>query len=97
ATDGATVLASLVEFPIPTPNSQPSRITAGADGNLWFAETAPGGSRVARITLAGVVTEFPILPAANAGVVDLTAGPDGNIWFTERDASKIGRITPDGT
>src|SRR3954469_8907745 len=46
-----------------TPGTTPGRmgatpygIAAGPDGNLWFTEF--NGNRVARITPAGVVTEF---------------------------------------
>ena len=28
--------------------------------------------------------------------MDIVAGPDGNLWFTEKNANKIGRITPQG-
>ena len=41
------------------------------------------------------IAEFPI-PTANSYPYGITAGPDGNIWFSEFNASKIGRITPDG-
>jgi streptogramin lyase len=42
-------------------------------------------------------TEFPI-PTPNARPKGITVGPDGNLWFTEYEvnASKIGRITPEG-
>ncbi len=69
-------------------------ITAGPDGNLWFAESAgtTGSDRIGRITPAGTVTEFPVGRSSPTGI---TAGPDGNLWFTElRD--RIGRITPAG-
>ena len=39
------------------------------------------------------VTEFP-LPTASALPHDIVLGPDGKLWFTEKDANKIGRVTP---
>jgi virginiamycin B lyase len=42
-----------------------------------------------------VITEFQI-PTPDSGPRALAAGPDGNVWFSEFNASKIGRITPDG-
>src|SRR5258708_18959261 len=42
------------EFALPTAGV-PVGITAGPDGNLWFAEE---GGQIGRITPAGVVTEF---------------------------------------
>ena len=41
----------------------PGFIAAGPDGNLWFTE--PTG-KIGRLTVAGVLTEFPAAPAANS-------------------------------
>jgi hypothetical protein len=68
-------------------------ITAGADGNLWFTEY--DGSKIGRVTPAGVFTEFPT-PTANSGPKGIAAGPDGNIWFTEYARGEIGKVTPAG-
>src|SRR5438105_12933595 len=72
----------ITEYPIPTANSQPLRITSGPDGNIWFTESNSNPSKIGRITTAGIVTEFPVItsPSAPHGI---TAGPDGNLWFTE--------------
>jgi streptogramin lyase len=72
----------------------PKGITRGPDGNLWIAEAGLNGA-IARVTPAGVVTEF------NTGLTpsdpwDITAGPDGNLWFVSRSPAFVGRITPDG-
>jgi streptogramin lyase len=75
-----------------TASSQPHGITAGPDGNLWFAEFTAG--KIGRITPAGVITEFSI--PSGALPWDIAAGPDGNLWFTEQFGGKIGRITPAG-
>jgi virginiamycin B lyase len=78
------------EFPISS-GSAPHGITAGPDGTMWFTEY--GGNRIARITPAGVVTEF----AVPSGRPDrIAAGPDGALWFTEPLSNMIGRITPAG-
>jgi uncharacterized repeat protein (TIGR01451 family) len=84
---------TFVEFTIPTGGSRPTGITAGPDGNLWFAEN--NGNKIGRITPAGVITEFGI-PTGSALPFRITAGPDGNVWFTELSGNKIGRITPAG-
>jgi virginiamycin B lyase len=68
-------------------NVTASAITAGPDGNLWFAD----GPAIGRITPSGVVTKYPAPAPAH-----LTAGPDGNIWFTMNQGNRIGRITPSG-
>jgi len=83
--------SDITEFRLPTADSTPEGITAGPDGNLWFAEQA---GRIGRITPAGVVTEFSNGITADSRPFAITAGPDGNLWFTEDSA--IGRITPAG-
>lgn len=87
-----------------SPGSTPGGIAAGPDGNIWFTEgTATGrnrfapvaGGTVARITPAGVVTEFSSGISAGAAPGGIAAGADGNLWFTEDN--RIARITPAGT
>lgn len=72
----------------------PGRITAGPDGNLWFTE----GSAIARITVEGQITHFP-LPKDDlifgASPTSIAAGPDGNVWFT-LDISRVGRLSSGG-
>lgn len=82
-----------IEFPLPS-GAVPHGITAGPDGNLWFAEFY--GNKIGRLTPAGSLTEFP-LPTAFSFPEDITAGPDGALWFTESSSSgRIGRITTGG-
>jgi virginiamycin B lyase len=64
-------------------------ITPGADGNLWFTEYT--GNKVGRITVSGVITEFPTPSNKPMGI---TAGRDGNLWFTEVSGDKIASIVP---
>ena len=77
----------VTEFALPTASSAPNGIAAGLDGNLWIAET--GGNKIARVTPAGVVTEFEL--AAGSLPSGITAGPDRNMWFSMRGG--VGRIT----
>ena len=87
--------ASVTEWDVPTPNSQPAGITVGADGALWFTEE--NASKIGRITTAGTITEYPI-PTNPSAPAEITAGPDGALWFTEFGANppKIGRMTTAG-
>ena len=51
-------------FPVPTANGEPSDITSGPDGALWFTEF--NGDRIGRIQTAAVFTE-PSLPPVGPG------------------------------
>ena len=90
------VPSTIAEFALPPLGSGATAITAGPDGNVWFAD--PGAGQVGVITPTGQVTEFPT-PGISAG--SITAGPDGNLWFlndslTQSGSPAIGRITPAG-
>src|ERR1700693_1270861 len=78
---------TITEFPVPA-GHYPIEITAGPDGNLWFTGEP---NLIGRMTVEGVVTEFPI-PTPNSGLAGIAAGPDGNLWFLEGSANKVGRI-----
>ena len=54
----------------------PNHLTQGPDGNIWVAE-----GNIAKITPAGVVTEFS--PGDISGASGITTGPDGNLWVTQ--------------
>jgi len=72
--------------------AEPTDITTGPDGNLWFTDT--GADAIGRITPAGVVTVF-----GGEGISapsQIVAGPDGNLWFTNTYSDSIGQITTAG-
>ena len=108
--DAGGVDASTVEFSAGiTPGANPGAMAAGPDGNMWFTESrwkedilsAP--SQVAKITPAGVVTEYGTGIGAHQRAKAIVAGPDGNVWFVESSFEfpnntyrGIGRITPSG-
>jgi virginiamycin B lyase len=67
---------------------------------MWFLELAgrmdgltPDGNRVARITMGGMVSEFPI-PSQTGSPINIAVGPDRNLWFTK--GGLLGRVTPAG-
>ena len=85
----------ITEFPVPTANSFPAGITAGPDGNVWFAESS--GMKIGRITPQGSITEFP----TTAPPLGITVGSDGNLWYAAADFDfginqAIGRVSPSG-
>ena len=72
----------------------PEGVAVGRDGNLWVGEGR--GNAIARITPAGLISEYTDGLTHGARVADLAAGPEGNTWFTELAADQVGRITPAG-
>lgn len=86
--------------------SSPGEIVAGADGDLWFADTAyEQEPEVGRITPQGTITEFPTGVKEPLGLGGLAAGSDGGAWFTQvfnlphgdgEPGALIGRLGPDG-
>jgi virginiamycin B lyase len=90
-----TWAATITEFPLATPNSNPQGITAGPDGALWFVEQGSGlgqgDGRIGRIATSGTISEFPI-PTPTGVPSQIVAGPEGALWFTDL-VSRIGRIT----
>ena len=88
-------------FPLPDPQSHPTGITTGSDGNLWFVgfrgNNVPKGM-IWRLTPQGRISAFP---TPGLFPFDITAGSDGNLWFDAADQdgfnSQIGRITPQGS
>jgi virginiamycin B lyase len=80
------------EYAIPTANSSPQNIVAGASA-LYFTEEA--ADQIGELSTSAVITEFP-LPTSNAKPLSITYGADGNLWFTEYGAAKIGKVAPSG-
>jgi virginiamycin B lyase len=69
-------------------------LVSGADGALWVVQNLSG--QLARVTRAGMVSDWFIIPGATARPLDATVGPDASLWFTDVGASRIGRLTPGG-
>ena len=87
----AAPVGALKQFKVPTANSQPRAITNGSDGNRWFTEgteftSAP--AKIARITPAGVITEFApdVADGCNVCIItDIAQGPGGILYLTSND------------
>jgi streptogramin lyase len=87
----AAPVGTLKQFRVPTANSQPRAITNGSDGNRWFTEgteftSAP--AKIARITPAGVITEFvpDVADGCNLCIItDIAQGPGGILYITSND------------
>lgn len=62
------------------PSEQPSAITAGPDGTVWFTEI--NENVIGKITPSGTVTQYDYSSIAGFSAIGITVGPDGNVWFT---------------
>jgi streptogramin lyase len=59
-----------------------NKLVEGPDGNIW-ATIENGGKNVAKITPAGVVTEYEL---GINGASGIAKGPEGNLWITSTNA-----------
>jgi virginiamycin B lyase len=64
-------------------------ITAGADGNLWFAEF--NLKKIGIMTPLGGFTEITLPPSTIGPPYGMAAGFDGNVWFTRENG--YGNVT----
>jgi streptogramin lyase len=71
-------------------NSQPTGITVGPDGFLYFTERgqANGKAQIGKISTGGSLTEIAVTPAT-AQPIGIIKGPDNLLWFTESGADSI--------
>ena len=98
----AAAAGTYTQYTLVASGPGPVAITAGPDGNVWFA--VPGGSStIGRITPSGTQTLFSsgLSSQLYNGLGTITAGPDGNVWFTEQKNGPnpnglVGWITPAG-
>jgi streptogramin lyase len=92
-----TLGGSFAHFDL-APGSTPNAVTAGGDGNVWFTvSTSSSGGSVAKVTPAGIITEYAAGLASTASPSGIALGADGNVWVSESNANRIARVTPDGT
>lgn len=75
------------EFPV---SSEPTSITPGPDGGLWFTEQG----LIGRMSTSGVLTAEH--PTYYGGPASITVGSDGALWFTLTYYYAIGRMTTSG-
>jgi streptogramin lyase len=63
-------------------SGSPQRLAEGPDGNIWVTLAgSPTGEDIAKVTPAGVVTEFDSADYNNP--IGITAGPDDKLWVTQ--------------
>ncbi len=71
-----------------TSAAQPTGITTGADGDIWYVETA--GDKVATL-VSGASTEFGL--PAGAAPTAIAPGPGSTLYLTEPGLNAIGTIS----
>lgn len=87
AVTGGTV----ANYPLQFSDADPTSITLGGDGALWFFEQ--NRNNFGRSTTSGGITEYRVAYQA----YDLVKGVDGNVWFfTTQSPPQVGKITSAG-
>jgi len=90
----AAPVGALKQFKVPTANSDPRAITTDSAGNVWFTEgteftNAP--PKIARVSPAGAITEFPagVDDGCNQCIItDIARNPSGDtLYITSNDAT----------
>jgi virginiamycin B lyase len=66
-------------------------------GRLFWTAAGDGSRLEERVMLTLTLTSFPIPLVQVVQPAGIVTGPDGNLWFTEKQAGRIGRMTPSGT
>jgi len=84
---------------LPT-GAQPNAITAGSDGNIWFAE--PPLHQIGILNVSSPTSSIVNLGSAQGLPTTLlptgiTSGPDGNIWVTDDANNALVMINPRNT
>jgi streptogramin lyase len=80
-------------YSFPDESTQPTAITKGPDGNVWFIEN--NGPMVGKVTPGGAITEYNT-GLGNSYSFGITSGSDGRIWFADNGNNSIAAITTDG-
>jgi virginiamycin B lyase len=81
--------SSVVEYSTPTLFANPSFITVGTDGALWFTETA--GYNIGRITTGGAITEYS-LPSGCTQPQGIAVRSNGVVWVTCQNSNALARL-----
>ena len=84
----------ITEFPTPA-TSQPSGITAGPDGNVWFTETAAGAIGFVNVAglpnpneyTLGAAIPIPTNVVSNPAPVGIIKGGPGQVWFADESGA----------
>lgn len=74
--------------------SNADALTLGPDGAFWLGYNALPGS-IARYTVGGGYTSYPISDVDQVSVASLAAGPDGNVWAGEISRPNVIRVGTD--
>ena len=76
------------QYTVNVTNVGPTGITAGADGNVWYAKQ--GG--IGKMQPSGMYEEMGVPNGGDSA--GICQGPDGNVWFTQALHNKITSVTP---
>jgi len=84
-------------YTLPSTNGVPSRLTVGADDNIWY--TGFNSNVVGKLNpITSAVVEYA-LPTYYSMPLGITSGPDGNIWYVALGGDSgniVGKVTLEG-
>jgi len=82
----------LIEYTIPTTDSQPWGVAVDGAGDVWFAETA--GNKIGRFDpQTEAFVEYSV-PTTDSLPWDVAIDGSGVVWFTEKAGNKVGKLEP---
>ena len=76
------------------PDSVPTGICVGPDGNMWFTNSGKG--QIGKLDTLTHQVSLVNLPNSACTPMGITTGPDGNLWFTEQAAGALGAVSTAG-
>ena len=78
ASPAAPLTGHIDEFPVTAASADPLGITAGPDGNLWFADGNTTTGRIGRVSPTGTMSMFPV-PTPAGLPLDIVAGAQASL------------------
>ncbi|MBN1136043.1 MAG: hypothetical protein JXM73_05635 [Anaerolineae bacterium] len=85
-----STVSGFVQYPVPTPGSEPYGIALASDiATVWFTERA--GNKLGRFD--GAFAEFP-LPTPGSSPTSIALDSAGCAWYAAPTANRIGRFCP---
>lgn len=107
ATGKSHLAKAPLEYEVPQPDSAPTGITTGPDGNIWFTEqqsqTGDENGNIVRFTFRArrfTAIQIPVGPqnpdyeSGGSQPTEIVNGQDGALWITDAASNQVVRLVP---